>query len=207
MNHVSVLSSLLFSVGYEPAERVLEVVFQHGSTYRYYDVPIGVFRELLVAPSKGKYFNRYVVPNYSTSLNSPNQSLRQPRFDADGLGELLAKYIPQKAVGLASELIVSRNVQLVVTKARKTKFGDYSNPRRYGFHKITVNHNLNPHRFLVTLVHELAHLETWDEYRKTVLPHGSEWKENFRNGHEDLVSFLLAQGALHFSQKLDLIFP
>ena len=71
-------------------------------------------------------------------------------------------------------------MKVVITRARSSKLGDYSNPRRYGFHKITVNHNLNQFQFLITLLHEIAHLDTWNEFRTTVSSHGLEWKKNFR---------------------------
>jgi len=179
MNHTPVSSSLISSVAYDPAERILELVLRFG-TYRYYDVPVGVYRELLAAPSKGKYFHRHISRNFNTSPNSKPISVTKPTLNSDDLVEILTKYIPPQAVDSVTEHIIQRDVQVVVTRARSSKLGDYSNPRRYGFHKITVNHNLNPFRFLITLLHEIAHLDTWNEYRRTVSSHGPEWKENFQ---------------------------
>jgi SprT protein len=70
---------------------------------------------------------------------------------------------------------------LKITKARLTKLGDYRHPYNGKPHEITINHNLNSYSFLITLVHEIAHLTTWNKYRRKVLPHGMEWKEEFRN--------------------------
>ncbi|MDQ7948113.1 MAG: sprT domain-containing protein, partial [Pedobacter sp.] len=39
---------------------------------------------------------------------------------------------------------------------------------------------LNPYAFLVTTVHEFAHLLTWNDYKNKVKPHGNEWKSNFK---------------------------
>lgn len=179
ITHTPVSSSLVLSVGYDPSERVLELALRYG-TYRYYDVPVGVYRELLASPSKGKYYHRYIARSFDTSPNSAPSENSKPKRNVDNLTAILVKYIPPQAVESVVEQIVRRDVQIVVTRARSSKLGDYSNPRRYGFHKITINHNLNPFHFLITLIHEIAHLDTWNEHRNTVSPHGIEWKENFK---------------------------
>jgi predicted SprT family Zn-dependent metalloprotease len=71
------------------------------------------------------------------------------------------------------------NITLVVSKPRKTKLGDwrFSN----NMHKITINNDLSPQQFFMTLVHEIAHATTWNKYRGSVKPHGVQWKSEFRN--------------------------
>jgi hypothetical protein len=59
-----VTSSNLVSVGYDPAEQVLEVEFRHGGVYQYIDVPVAVYRELMAASSHGGYLARRVKPHY-----------------------------------------------------------------------------------------------------------------------------------------------
>jgi KTSC domain len=59
-SHVLLLSSSLASAGYQTEAQVLEVKFQNGTTYRYFDVPSDVFASLLAAESKGRYFNAHV---------------------------------------------------------------------------------------------------------------------------------------------------
>ena len=49
-----------------------------------------------------------------------------------------------------------------------------------GTHQITVNANLNPYRFLVTLIHELAHLVAYQQFGRLIKPHGKEWKSTFQ---------------------------
>ena len=57
----SVASSLLSSIGYSvDATLELELEFRSGAIYRYFAVPQAVFEGLIVAESKGAYFNRYV---------------------------------------------------------------------------------------------------------------------------------------------------
>lgn len=180
INHVPVSSSLVLSAGYDSSERVLELALRFG-TYRYYNVPIGVYRELLESSSKGKYFHRYIAGSFDTTPNSTHTENSKPKPNTDNLAAILAKYVPPQAVEPIVEQIARRDVQIVVTRARSSKIGDYTNPRHDGFHKITINHILNPFRFLITLLHEIAHLDTWNEYRDTVSSHGYEWKQGFRN--------------------------
>ncbi|MEQ8238892.1 MAG: hypothetical protein RIA69_06750, partial [Cyclobacteriaceae bacterium] len=56
---------------------------------------------------------------------------------------------------------------------------DYRHHFRTGSHTITINNDLNPYAFLVTYLHEVAHLVTFNEYKGKVNPHGVEWKNNF----------------------------
>ncbi len=43
-------------------------------------------------------------------------------------------------------------------------------------HRISVNGNLNVYSFLITLLHELAHLLTFEQHGNRVQSHGREWK-------------------------------
>jgi hypothetical protein len=46
--------------------------------------------------------------------------------------------------------------------------------------RISVNHDLNSYSFLITTIHEFAHLQTWNKHQHRVKPHGTEWKNNFK---------------------------
>ncbi|MEO8663909.1 MAG: SprT-like domain-containing protein [Ignavibacteria bacterium] len=69
---------------------------------------------------------------------------------------------------------------LKITRSRMSKLGDYRHPFNGKPHQITVNHNLNKFSFLITLIHEVAHLTVWNKYGRKAQPHGKEWKEEFK---------------------------
>lgn len=95
------------------------------------------------------------------------------------MSEVLLKYIPEHAVPPCFELIKANNVHLKIVNERVTRHGDY---RRHpdGFHQITVNASLNKYRFLITLIHEIAHLVAFEKYGRNIKPHGDEWKLTFQ---------------------------
>lgn len=95
--------------------------------------------------------------------------------------ELLAKYLPTGSVESVMDWIVENNVHLKIAKKRNTKYGDYRPPSsKNPNHRISINHNLNPFAFLITFVHELAHLIVWEKHKNKVAPHGKEWKMEYR---------------------------
>ena len=64
MRRRPVESSVVRAVGYDPAERTLEVEFHTDRVYRYFVVPQRVYDALLTAPSVGRYFNENVRDRY-----------------------------------------------------------------------------------------------------------------------------------------------
>jgi SprT protein len=70
-------------------------------------------------------------------------------------------------------------VHLTVAKERKSILGDYRHPVQGKTHRISVNGNLNKYSFLITLLHELAHLLTFEKFGNRIDPHGKEWKMLF----------------------------
>ena len=55
----TVSSSELRSIGYGNT-MILEVEFQNGGVYQYFEVPKGAHAELMSASSKGRYFNQNI---------------------------------------------------------------------------------------------------------------------------------------------------
>ncbi len=66
MRH-SVTSSMILSVGYDTASRVLEIEFRRGPRiYRYFDVPEFMYKGLMASRSKGRFFTSRIADRYRT---------------------------------------------------------------------------------------------------------------------------------------------
>ena len=95
------------------------------------------------------------------------------------MNETLSKYIPEHAVKPVFDLIVANQVHLKIVNERQTRHGDYRRGHT-GKHEITVNSSLNKYRFLITLIHEIAHLVAFEKFGRNIKPHGNEWKYTFQ---------------------------
>ena len=67
MERTAVTSRMISSVGYEPANEILEIEFNKGGVYQYSGVPQGEFDALMAAPSHGQYFLANIKDKYPTS--------------------------------------------------------------------------------------------------------------------------------------------
>lgn len=88
----------------------------------------------------------------------------------------LKDYLPDGAYEPVVHYLNYYKVHLTITRKRETLLGDYRHAHRDKAHRISVNSNLNKYNFLVTLLHELAHLLTFESFGNRVMPHGQEWK-------------------------------
>ena len=87
--------------------------------------------------------------------------------------------IPKASHELIKKLIDSENLTIKVVKTRKTKHGDFRSQKNRKF-QITLNQIDNKYRFLITLVHELAHFKVFQSFGNSVNPHGTEWKKTYK---------------------------
>ena len=92
----------------------------------------------------------------------------------------LQEYIPQQAMPMVLNLLKHDHLTVKIKNERKTRHGDYMRLPN-GKHQITVNSNLNHYRFLITLIHEIAHFEAYKAYGRYIKPHGLEWKRTFQH--------------------------
>lgn len=90
--------------------------------------------------------------------------------------QALAAYLPTGSFDPVVSYLHQYKVHLTVTKQRKSVLGDYRHAGWGGNHRISINGNLNKFEFLITLLHELAHLLTYEQYKNKVESHGKEWK-------------------------------
>ncbi len=93
---------------------------------------------------------------------------------------ILKKYIPENAIDIIADWIYLFDFKLKIKKERTTKQGDYRSPMPNTNHQITINKNLNSYAFLITLIHEIAHLTTYNNFKNKVKPHGNEWKHEYK---------------------------
>ena len=94
---------------------------------------------------------------------------------------ILHRYLPASAVEPVFNYIVSNSIHFHITRQRSSKLGDYRMPQpRHQYHEISVNGDLSPHLFLLVLLHEMAHLETFKTHGRAVQPHGHEWQQQYR---------------------------
>ena len=89
------------------------------------------------------------------------------------------EYIPEASKDYIKEILTPLSLEIKLSKARKSKHGDYRKLPS-GKHQISVNVGENPYRFLITLVHEIAHYLAFTQYGFQILPHGKEWKITFK---------------------------
>jgi hypothetical protein len=101
--------------------------------------------------------------------------------------DYLRRWIPGQAASSVLHYLNHYQVHLTITRDRKSVLGDYRHATASSNHRISVNGNLNPYSFLITLIHELAHLVTFMEYGQRVQSHGREWKRIYRKILEEFI--------------------
>ena len=91
----------------------------------------------------------------------------------------LLPFLPEGTAGYVAELIFDSKTSFKISKKRKTKLGDYRAPSGHQGHRISVNGDLNPYAFLITTLHEFAHLRAFENFGYRIKPHGKEWQMEF----------------------------
>lgn len=102
--------------------------------------------------------------------------------------ERLARFVPEAATDRAYQLWLENPFRFVISKARNTKLGDFRKKPSEDLAVITINENLNKYSFLLTYVHEVAHHWVYEQYQNRVIPHGVEWKNQFKELMEPFLS-------------------
>ena len=89
--------------------------------------------------------------------------------------------VPDHALAYCYALWKEDPFELRIARSRSTKLGDFRYRPDQKVQKISINHDLNPYQFLITLIHEIAHHRVFRDYdRRGIRPHGPEWKRSFR---------------------------
>ena len=93
--------------------------------------------------------------------------------------KVIKDYIPDAAIPLLTNYLKYWEFNLVIVKNRNTKHGDFRMLSE-GVHQISVNNSANPYRFLITIIHEIAHLVAFKDFGYFIKPHGKEWKSCYQ---------------------------
>jgi hypothetical protein len=101
-------------------------------------------------------------------------------MDPQKIYNTLQTHVPATALPYCFQLWEETPFQLKITKTRQTKVGDFTSRRNIAHPRITLNHELNPYLFVITYIHEVAHLRVYLHYGNRVDPHGEEWKQSFK---------------------------
>ncbi len=91
----------------------------------------------------------------------------------------LKDFVPEESFEDVMAYLNHYKVHLTIARQRQSILGDYRHAHEGKNHRISVNGNLNKYAFLITLLHELAHLFTYERYGHRVMAHGKEWKQEF----------------------------
>ena len=106
----------------------------------------------------------------------------------------LQDYLPPGTYDAVLNYLRQYKVHLTVARERKSILGDYRHSTHHSNHRISVNGNLNSYSFLITLLHELAHLLTFEQYGNKVLAHGREWKMIYAKMLEQFIQHKIFPG-------------
>ena len=88
----------------------------------------------------------------------------------------LNAFLPPGTYQAVEEYLRFYKIHLTVTRHRKSILGDYRHRTHFSNHRISINGSLNKFSFLITLLHEIAHLLTFEKHGNKVMAHGNEWK-------------------------------
>ncbi len=115
--------------------------------------------------------------------------------------EVLSRFVPKHAVNYCDDLYQQANFEFKIKKTRQTKMGDYCYNPKTDRHTITINNDLNPYSFLITYLHEVAHLIAFKKYGRLISPHGKEWKHHFKEIASPILSDKIFPKAILFALK------
>jgi SprT protein len=102
-------------------------------------------------------------------------------MNAEKIHQTLHQHVPDQACPYCFSLWQNAPFELKLTRNRQSKVGDFTSSKSIKNPRITLNKDLNPFLFLVTYIHEVAHLHVFLKFGNRVDPHGDEWKNVFKH--------------------------
>src|SRR5215472_1178868 len=74
-----VQSSAIAKIGYSKRHHMLDIEFVNGAVYRYFDVPLSVYGDLMSAESKARFYDSNIRKHYRSALVRPRQKQQSPQ--------------------------------------------------------------------------------------------------------------------------------
>lgn len=103
------------------------------------------------------------------------------------ISRILADHVPEASYAYCFQLWKQFQFEFKLRKSRVTKVGDFTcYPGKVP--RITINHDIDPYLFLITYVHEVAHLEVHLNHGNRIVSHGREWKNTFQKLMEPIIN-------------------
>jgi SprT protein len=93
----------------------------------------------------------------------------------------LQDYLPSGTLPEIEKMLQDHVLKMRITAERKSRLGSFKAGIRGKPHQIFITGSLNPYAFLITLVHEIAHMKNWEKNSNKVKPHGKEWKAIYKD--------------------------
>ena len=78
----SVQSTAIAKIGYSQRHHILEIEFVNGAVYRYFDVPLSMYCELMSAESKARFYDSNIRKHYHSVLVRQRQKQELPEKSA-----------------------------------------------------------------------------------------------------------------------------
>ncbi len=95
--------------------------------------------------------------------------------------KIISPFVPEETADSIFDWVQKNPVNLNIKNNRKTKLGDFRAARNsMEPHRISVNGGINKYEFLITLIHEFAHLEVYNKHGRRAQAHGIEWKTAYQ---------------------------
>ncbi len=91
---------------------------------------------------------------------------------------VLESLLPDGSVPFVLPMIQNERLTLKLTNRKGQRLGAYQRDLT-GNQVILLNTRQDPYSLLITLLHEIAHMQVRLAHRKKVQPHGPEWKQAF----------------------------
>ena len=111
----------------------------------------------------------------------------------------LQPYLPENSFDQVVYFLTHYKVHLTVAAQRDSVLGDYRNALHGKNHRISVNGNLNKFSFLITLLHELAHLLAFENHGNRIQAHGKEWKNIYSTLLKDFINRKIFPADIEFA--------